>query len=83
MMVSRRLWLAGVVSRTRDTRLADRLLRALCERAAEREATCWCVLMGGPLTQSVSSGHFGKSSKRWQDVDERVDGSGQGCVSPQ
>ncbi len=28
MMVSTRLWVAGVVSRTRDTSLADRLLRA-------------------------------------------------------
>src|SRR5437588_4653292 len=36
MMVSTRLWLGGVVSRTRDTRLADRLLRQVraCSQAA-------------------------------------------------
>lgn len=36
MMVSTRLWLGGVVSRTRDTSLADRLLRQVraCSRAA-------------------------------------------------
>jgi hypothetical protein len=62
MMVSRWLWLAGVVSRTHDTCLADRLLRALCERAAELEATCWCVLMGRPLTRPVSSGRFGTNA---------------------
>ena len=38
MMVSTRLWLAGVVSQTRDTHLADRLLqqgRACCQAACE------------------------------------------------
>jgi IS1 family transposase len=36
MMISTRLWLGGVVSRTRDTSLADRLLRQVraCSRAA-------------------------------------------------
>ena len=36
MMVSTRLWLSGVVSRTRDTSLADRLLRQVraCSQAA-------------------------------------------------
>jgi IS1 family transposase len=36
MMVSTRLWLGGVVSRTRDTRLADRLLKQVraCSQAA-------------------------------------------------
>ncbi len=38
MMVSTRLWLAGVVSQTRDTQLADRLLkqvRACCHAGRE------------------------------------------------
>lgn len=38
MMVSTRLWLGGVVSQTRDTQLADRLLllvRACCQAACE------------------------------------------------
>jgi len=38
MMVSTRLWLGGVVSQTRDTRLADRLLqqiRACCQAACD------------------------------------------------
>lgn len=38
MMVSSRLWLAGVVSKTRDTQLADRLLqqvRACCQAACD------------------------------------------------
>ena len=36
MMVSTRLWLAGVVSQTRDTQLADRLLQQVraCGQAA-------------------------------------------------
>jgi hypothetical protein len=36
MMVSTRLWLGGVVSRTRDSRLADRLLQQVraCSQAA-------------------------------------------------
>src|SRR5260370_37891137 len=36
MMVSTRLWLGGVVSRTRDTSLADQLLRQVraCSQAA-------------------------------------------------
>jgi transposase-like protein/IS1 family transposase len=42
MMVSSRLWLAGVVSRTRDTRLADRLLQQVraCCRAGSNLLVC-------------------------------------------
>ncbi len=42
MMVSSRLWLAGVVSRTRDTQLADRLLQQVraCCRAGSNLLVC-------------------------------------------
>src|SRR5260370_30684481 len=42
MRVSSRLWLAGVVSRTRDTRLADRLLQQVraCCRAGSNLLVC-------------------------------------------
>jgi transposase-like protein len=42
MMVSSRLWLAGVVSRTRDTQLADRLLHQVraCCRAGSHLLVC-------------------------------------------
>jgi transposase-like protein len=54
LMISSRLWLAGVVSQTRDTHLADRLLlqvRACC-RAGSNLLVC---TEGGLLTLLVSS----------------------------
>jgi hypothetical protein len=51
MMVSTRLWLAGVVSRTRDTRLADRLLAQVrrCAQALRPLLVCtdgWAAYPG-------------------------------------
>jgi IS1 family transposase len=51
MMVSSRLWLAGVVSQTRDTRLADRLLQQVraCCRAVSNLLVCtdgWAAYPG-------------------------------------
>lgn len=51
MMVSTRLWLAGVVSRTRDTRLADRLLAQVrrCAQAVGPLLVCtdgWAAYPG-------------------------------------
>ncbi len=51
MMVSSRLWLAGVVSQTRDTQLADRLLRQVraCCRAVSNLLVCtdgWAAYPG-------------------------------------
>jgi transposase-like protein/IS1 family transposase len=51
MMVSTRLWLAGVVSQTRDTRLADRLLQQVraCGQAACELLICtdgWAAYPG-------------------------------------
>jgi hypothetical protein len=51
LMVSTRLWLAGVVSRTRDTNLADRLLQQVraCCRAGSDLLVCtdgWAAYVG-------------------------------------
>ena len=55
MMVSTRLWLAGVVSPTRDSALADRLMRASCALVRRRCAPCWCVRMAGRPMCAVSA----------------------------
>jgi hypothetical protein len=57
-MVSPRLWLAGVVSQTRDTKLADRLLqqvRACGQAACERhDLYGWLGRVPGQYQTGVS-----------------------------
>jgi hypothetical protein len=63
MMVSTRLWLGGVVSRIRDTSLADRLLRQV--RACSQAACELLVRTDGWAaypTPTVSDGHFATQS---------------------
>ncbi len=72
MMVSTRLWLGGVVSRTRDTKLADRLLRQVraCSQAA-------CAL----LVCTAGWAAYPNSIKRaFRDKVKRTAGRGRAAV---
>ena len=60
LMVSTRLWVAGVVSPTRDSKLADRLMRASCGRVDGPCGPSWSAPMAGRLTPTVSDGRSGR-----------------------
>ena len=60
LMVSTRLWLAGTVSLTRDTALADRLMRASCDDVPRVCGRCWCAPMAGQHIPTVSSALFAR-----------------------
>ncbi len=80
MMVSTRLWLGGVVSRTRDTPLADRMMAQV--RACSR-ATCAllsCTDGWAAYPQSVFAERFATKSKRPQEGEGVVSTCGPSCV---
>lgn len=76
LMVSTRLWLGGVVSPTRDAKLADRLMRASYERVGKRYERCSSAPMAGRPTPTASEAPFAKKSKRQPDGDAPACGSG-------
>lgn len=80
VMVSTRLWLGGVVSRTRDTSLADRLLRASCEPAVRPPARYSSVQTAGRRIWGASSGHFATRSNRQRGRVALTCRSGQVCT---
>lgn len=73
LMVSTRLWLAGTVSLTRDTALADRLMRASCDDVPRVCGRCWCAPMAGQHIPTVSSALFGRRVKE-------TAGRGRACL---
>src|SRR5438552_893046 len=72
MMVSSRLWLAGVVSRTRDTSLADRLLQQV--RA--------CCRAGSELLVSTDgwAAYVGSIQRAFRDKVKETAGRGRACL---
>ena len=80
MMVSTRLWLGGVVSRTRDTSLGDRLLCTRCESALKGPVPCWSAPMAGRRTRTVSNGPFATKSNEQRGVVVPRCRSGRACI---
>jgi transposase-like protein len=80
MMVSTRLWLAGVVSLTRDRGLADRLLAQVRSYCQPLRALLVCT-DGWNAYRAVSGELFARKSKRPQEVGEPVCGGGRSCAS--
>ena len=72
MMVSSRLWLAGVVSRTRDTQLADRLLQQV--RACCRTGSNLLVCTDGWAAYPASS------KRAFRDKVKVTAGRGRACL---
>jgi transposase-like protein len=72
MMVSSRLWLAGVVSRTRDTQLADRLLQQV--RACCRTGSNLLVCTDGWAAYPASS------KRAFRDKVKETAGRGRACL---
>lgn len=72
MMVSSRLWLAGVVSRTRDTQLADRLLRQV--RACCRVGSTLLVCTDG------WAAYPGSIKRAFRDKVKETAGRGRACL---
>ena len=79
MMVSTRLWLGGVVSRTRDTNLADRLLQQV--RACSQAACALLVCTDGwAAYPTVSDGPFATKSNEQRGVVVPRCRSGRACT---
>ena len=80
LMVSTRLWLGGVVSPTRDSKLADRLMRASCEDVGKRCERCSSVPMAGRPIQPASGGRFARKSNTAPGQDVPAYRSGPSCT---
>lgn len=72
MMVSTRLWLGGVVSRSRDTKLADRLLRQV--RACSQAACALLVCTDG------WAAYPGSIKRAFRDKVKRMPGRGRAAL---
>ena len=80
MMVSTRLWLGGVVSRTRDSTLADRMMAHV--RACSQTACAVLICTDGwaAYPQSVFAAPFETKSKRQQEGDDAACMCGPTCA---
>lgn len=74
MMVSTRLWLVGVVSHTRDRRLADRLLRQ--GRACSQPLRTLLVCTDG------WAAYPGSSRRACREKVKKTAGKGRACLGP-
>ncbi len=79
MIVSTRLWLAGVVSQTRDRRLADRLMSQV-RRSAQTLRPLLVLTDGWRPIRAAFDAPFVKKSKRPAGLGEQACGCGRSCT---